>query len=166
MTALISATAKAMERAIRRKRKAKRIGTAKPSLAKLKAKLWGLLAPAVKAAYPPRCYTCGRAPLTGTNHHAGHMFAKGRSHALSAFDPRNLRPQDWYCNINLGGNGAEFARRYIAMHGQAEFDEVARMSEIHHKWTAPEVQELIDRIKVGLETYQSYYIETYGQETR
>ena len=86
------------------------------------------------------------------------MFPKGRAHAVSAFMPDNLRPQCYNCNINLGGNGAEFSRRYILEYGQEKFDRVALASRTPHKWTVPEIEILIDAAKDGLNAYTLIYL--------
>ncbi len=162
VTALYSAQrAQAALRRDKRKAKAKRLGTAKPSLSKLKKTLWALLAPAIRQEFGPLCFTCG-----GNGNQTGHMFAKGRAHALSAWHPDNLRPQCFYCNINMGGNGAEFGRRYVLAYGQEAFDRMAVASQTSHKWTAPEVEVLIDRMRQGLETYRAYYRAAYDAKKR
>lgn len=157
--ALISAQrAKTAARKARRLEKAKRIGTAKPSLSKLKKTLWALLAPAIRQAYGPLCFTCG-----GNGNQTGHMFAKGRAHAISAWHPDNLRPQCFYCNINMGGNGAEFARRYIDNYGPLAFEWMSDLSKCSHKWTPMEIETLIEKIREGLQSYMEFYRENYGR---
>lgn len=147
---------KGAQKKAKRKAKAKRIGTAKKSLSGLKKALWALLAPAIRQAYGPLCFTCG-----GNGNQTGHMFAKGRAHAISAWHPDNLRPQCFYCNINMGGNGAEFARRFIETYGVERFTLMALASRTTHKWTAPEMEVLIDQIKQGLEVYVEHYRGAY-----
>lgn len=164
MTARMAATRKenAAERKAKRKAKAKRIKSRpRPSLSRLKAKLWELLSPAVKAAHQPFCFTCDNGPLAGHNHQCGHMFAKGRAHALSAFHPGNLRPQCINCNHGLEGNGAEYGRRYMAQYGEAAFEEIRALARTPHKWTPMEIEMLIAKIRVSLEHYEGYYREVY-----
>jgi len=155
--ALISAMkAKTAAKKARRKLKAKRLGTAKKSLSGLKKALWALLAPAIRNAYGPFCFTCG-----GNGNQTGHMFAKGRAHAISAWHPDNLRPQCFYCNINMGGNGAEFSRRYILAYGLPAFDYIAQAARTWHKWTPDEIAGLIAHIRIGLDNYREVYRARY-----
>lgn len=144
------------ERQSRRKEKAKRLGR-KPSLSSLKKKFWKLLATSIRLNHPTKCFTCDSEEGTQT----GHMLPKGRSHALSAWHPGNLRPQGFYCNINLGGNGAEFAIRYSKAYGQSELERMQRLSKTPHKWTPYELEIMIEKIKQGLDEYTKYYEETY-----
>ena len=143
----------------KKKAKAKRLGR-KPSLRRLKKKLWDLIAPLIRERYGPRCFTCG-----GIGTQTGHMFPKGNAHAVSAFMPANLRPQCYRCNINLGGNGAEFAARYIYGHdGPERYEMVRKASMTPHKWTAPEVELFIEKAKLGLDHYDAFYMAYFGLE--
>lgn len=159
LPALISAKlSMAAQKRAKRKAKARRLKIRKPTLTALKKRLWALIAPLIRERYGPRCFTCD-----GIGTQTGHMFPKGRAHAVSAFMPSNLRPQCFTCNINLGGNGAEFSRRYILAYGQAAFDVVARASRMPHKWTAPEVEILIEAARLGLDKYEFVYMECFGE---
>lgn len=144
----------AQARKAKKREKAKRLKLRKPTLTALKKKLWALIAPMIRERYGPRCFTCG-----GNGTQTGHMFPKGRAHAVSAFMPDNLRPQCYNCNINLGGNGAEFSRRYILGYGQEQYDRVALASRTSHKWNANEVMDLISAATFGLDLYTVEYEE-------
>ena len=158
--ALISAKlAMTAQKKAKRTEKARRLKTRKPTLSSLKKKLWSIIAPQIRERYGPRCYTCG-----GNGTQTGHMFPKGRAHAISAFMPANLKPQCFYCNVNLGGNGAEFAARYLAREGKDKFSMVAQSSSIAHKWTAPEVEMFIEKAKLGLDHYEGFYMSYFGLE--
>ena len=141
------------ERKAKSKAKAKRLKKIH-RLPNLKKKLWSLLSPAVKAVHPKICFTCGKA---GTQ--TGHMFPKGYAQALSAYHPGNLRPQCYHCNINLGGNGAEYSSRYMSQYGLTKFQEMNKLSRTPHKWTVEEMLYLINKNKVGLERYTEAYDE-------
>ena len=57
------------------------------------------------------CFTCDKPLVIGTtNCQAGHCLSKADNPALY-FDERSVRPQCYYCNINLGGNEYEFNER-------------------------------------------------------
>jgi len=148
----------------KRKAKAKRLKIHRPSLAKLKARLWDMLSPAVKARYGSTCYSCGAPGLSGCNLHGGHMFSAGL-HSLTRFDVRNLRPQCLRCNVALRSNAAMFAARYIEREGKAAFDAMAAASRVSKKWTRPEIETLIEKLKQGLDVYQEFYESRYSHPT-
>lgn len=54
------------------------------------------------------CYTCGAKNLQGANRQLGHLWAKASLGAYLKYDLRILRWQDYRCNINMGGAGADF----------------------------------------------------------
>ena len=151
---------RAKERKEKRLLKAKRIKTHKPSLAKLKARLWGLLSPAIKARHGNTCYSCGAPGLSGSNWQTGHLWTAG-GHSLVRFDPRNLRPQCFRCNISLRGNIASYAANYIQDNGLDAYMELCRSSTVSHKWTSPDIELLISKINVSLDHYEVYYVERY-----
>lgn len=128
---------------------------------RLKRKLWSLLSVAVKQKYGNRCYSCGRGNLSGSGWHAGHLFPAG-SHNSIRFCEGNLRPQCYNCNINLGGNGAAYAARYISENGSGAFEALLVASRIMKQWKAWELEILIEKIGISLDHYAGYYEETYG----
>lgn len=152
----------AATRKAKRKAKAKRIGTAKPSLAKLKKRLWSLLSPAIKARYGASCYSCGAGGLSGSNHHTGHLFSAG-GHSLTRFDPDNLRPQCYRCNVALRGNIAHYAARYIREHGLAAYEALAARSRVSHKWQRWEIEVLMEYLEAGFSNYVGYYSGFYDR---
>lgn len=149
---------KAATKKAKREAKRARIGTKKVTLTRAKAIFWALLSRAIRDEYGPSCYTCDREGIQ-----AGHMFPKSRAHALSAWHPDNIRPQCYNCNINLGGNGAEFAARYIAQYGQAQYDHMRRLSREPRKWTVPDIQQLTDMLRsFGLTGFRAFYCANYS----
>ena len=89
----------------------------KNPLVALKKKLWKLCKIKTRERYGNCCYTCGRTGLSGSNWHTGHMIPKSICGAYLKYDLRNLRPQCYHCNINLGGNGAAFLRNMDLIEG-------------------------------------------------
>jgi len=75
---------------------------------KLKDELWQLCKQIIRLKYGNVCYTCGKEDLKGSNWHTGHFIPKAFGGEYLKYDLRNLRPQCYNCNINLGGNGAIF----------------------------------------------------------
>ena len=109
-----------MKRSPLRKRKKK------SEITKLNDRLWELCKILVRAMYGNTCFTCGRTGLTGQNYQTGHFIPRSTCGAFLKYDLRNLRPQCFHCNINLGGNGAVFYRRMVEVEGQKYVDEIFR----------------------------------------
>lgn len=97
------------------------------SQAKLERELWQLCRQiafkrsklSFNAVY---CFTCGNGPLEGPNRQLGHFIPKSVCGAYLKYDLRNLRFQCFRCNINAGGNGAEFYKRLVEKEGQEYVD--------------------------------------------
>lgn len=88
------------------------------SISKIQRDIWQECRRIIKARHGNLCYTCGRGPLEGSNYQIGHMWAKASVGAYLKYDLRILRPQDYFCNINLGGNGAVFYERMLEEVGE------------------------------------------------
>ena len=74
--------------------------------------------------YGNTCYTCSRTNLEGSNCQLGHFIPSGACGAYLRYDLRNLRPQCYHCNINLGGFGAEYYKRLVAEVGKKEVNKL------------------------------------------
>lgn len=101
----------------------------KPSTKKLKEILWNHCKRITRARYIDKdgnwhCYTCGRLIDDPAKAHTGHFIASSVCGAFLRYDLRNLRVQDYYCNINLGGNGAQFYKNMVQEVGQACVDQL------------------------------------------
>lgn len=96
----------------------------KASISQIQRKLWELCKTIIREKYPNVCYTCGRTGLAGSNWHTGHMIPKASLGAFLKYDLRILRPQCYNCNINLGGNGAEFYRRMMIEVGSTRLHDI------------------------------------------
>ena len=70
---------------------------------------------------PHQCFTCGK-PISGSNRQLGHFIPNSVGGALLRYDLNNLRLQCYYCNINLGGNGAVFYAKLLQEKGQKHID--------------------------------------------
>lgn len=92
----------------------------------IQRKLWEECKRLTRAKYGYVCYTCSKNLENGVQNHTGHFIPKSVSGAYLKYDLRNLRPQCYNCNINLGGNGAEFYRRLVENEGQGYVDELFR----------------------------------------
>ena len=105
------------------KRKKIRRSSKRP-IAKIQRELWELCKQNIRKKYGNECYTCGKKGLSGSNWQTGHMIPKSTCGAYLKYDLRNLRPQFYHCNINLGGNGAIFAKNMIVREGQEYVDSI------------------------------------------
>lgn len=130
---------------------------------RLKRKLWSLLSVRIKERDGNRCFSCGREGLEGSGWHAGHLFPAG-SHNSLRFHPGNIFSQCYNCNINLGGNGANFSANFILRYGSDHFDMLVRASRIMKKWRAYELEEMIEKIKISLSSYSIHYEHEYGPQ--
>jgi len=102
----------------------------KQKISVIQRKLWELCKQIIRRKYGNTCYTCGATGLSGSNWHTSHFIPKAACGAKLRYDLRNLRPSCYHCNINLGGNGAEFYRRMVRDLGQEEVDKIYQ-----DKWT-------------------------------
>lgn len=105
-------------------RKTKLRKFSKQPISLIQRKLWKECKRIIRARHGNLCYTCGRTGLEGSNWHTGHMLAKASLGAFLKYDLRLLRPQCYNCNINWGGQGAEFYKRMIQDHGQDYVDQI------------------------------------------
>jgi hypothetical protein len=74
-----------------------------------------------KYAEPHTCFTCEK-PVSGSNRQLGHFIPNSVGGALLRYNLDNLRIQCYYCNINLGGNGAVFYKKLLEEKGQKHID--------------------------------------------
>lgn len=99
-------------------------GESKEPIGKLQRRLWKYCKILTRLLHGNECYACGRKGLEGGNWHTSHLIPKGACGASLKYDLRNLRPCCYNCNINLGGNGAEFMRKMIIREGQEFVDKL------------------------------------------
>lgn len=108
-------------------------------------KLWDLCKIITRSIYPNTCYTCDKSGLEGSNWHTGHMWAKASLSNHLKYDLRILRPQCFWCNINLGGNGAVFYARMLKENGKKYMQDLEKERQILIKedgqWFAKKIQD-------------------------
>lgn len=73
-----------------------------------------------------RCFTCDK-PIDGSNKQLGHFIPNSVGGALLRYNLHNLRLQCYYCNINLGGNGAIFYKKLLEEAGQDYIDRLFQL---------------------------------------
>lgn len=99
--------------------------------AKLKKELWPIFSLHQKLVHSHdgqwcQCYTCEKPLQIGTiNAQGGHCLSKAVYKNLY-FDERAVRPQCYYCNINLGGMHYDFCEKLKLEIGADEFNEMKR----------------------------------------
>lgn len=96
---------------------------AKPTITKLKKKLWELCKQITRKRHGMNCYTCGvlcEAP------HTAHFIPSSVCSVEVRYALENLRPCCYRCNINLSGNWPAYEAHLIADHGQKYVDDLKR----------------------------------------
>lgn len=124
----------------------------KPSISKLKNKLWDECKRLVRAKYINEqgnwnCFTCDRLIDEPAKAQTGHFLPSSTCGAFLRYDLRNLRIQCYNCNINQGGAGAEFYRRLVEENGQDYVDQLFKDKHVSIKADVWWYQEMIDKYK-------------------
>lgn len=101
----------------------------KQSISKLQRLIWKECKRIADIIYPPirgqsYCYICGRL-ISGSNKQLSHLIPKSVCGAFLKYDVfRNLKWCCFNCNINLGGNLAEYYRKMLKENGQKYMDQL------------------------------------------
>lgn len=104
----------------------------KKTVTQLKKKLWEECRRLIIEQYGNTCFTCGKF-CEGSNRHIGHFIPSSTCGAFLRYDLRNLRIQCYHCNINGGGQGAEYYKRLVEEMGQEHVDQIFRDKNISIK---------------------------------
>lgn len=101
----------------------------KKTPAQLKKELWELCKQIIRKRYQNpddtwNCFTCGRLIDEPSKAQTGHFIPSAAGGAFLRYDLRQLRIQDYFCNINLGGNGSAFYKNLVEEIGQEEVDQI------------------------------------------
>lgn len=115
------------------------------SLSSIKKKLWELCKQLTRLKYGNTCYTCSKTNLEGSSWHTGHFIPSSTCGIFLRYNLRNLRPQCYFCNINLGGNGSAFYRNMVGCEGQEYVDQLFRDKQKITKGDLFFYQELVDK---------------------
>lgn len=125
----------------------------KSELKKIQEKLWKLCKELTLRKYGNTCYTCGASNLEKSNCQLGHCIPSGACGAFLRYDLRNLRIQCFHCNINLGGNGAEYVRRLEKEVGKKEVGKLFKdkqksvKASDHYAKLIPQYEKLLEEFK-------------------
>ena len=88
------------------------------------------------------CVTCGHGD-NWVDLQAGHFVARAQGN-LAAFDIRNIHTQCFRCNINLGGNGAEYFPWMVAKYGQEVVEEIRQLAGKTVKYTQWDYEQMAE----------------------
>jgi len=141
---------------------------AKKNLSYYKKKLWRLTSEYVRkrdcaefqagegkgmGSEVSKCCTCGRID-SWKSLQAGHFIPRAQGNA-TYFDLRNIHSQCYRCNINLGGNGAEYYPYMAGRYGEKVVDELRQLSRTTVKFTIADYQEMIEDMKSKIKDLDS-----------
>ena len=120
---------------------------AAPSISKLKAKLWPLVSLYVRRSAAGSngyvaCVTCGGVYLVAQIH-AGHFVPQARGNSVK-YDLRNIHPQCFRCNINLGGNPSAYAVYMLDRYGEQVIRELERRAHDTVKYSRGDYEAMIE----------------------
>lgn len=87
---------------------------------------------------------------------AGHMVPKATGNVLY-FDETNVHCQCYYCNINLGGNGAVYASNFIKQYGKRKFDALMKKRHEEKIYTIENYQSLIKKYQSKVNKLRTEY---------
>ena len=126
-----------------RKKKKKKL----PPLSRLKKKAWELTSMYVRMKGADdlgyaTCVTCGTAKHW-KDLQAGHFIPQARGNAIR-WDLRGIWPQCYRCNINLGGNGAEYTCFMLDRFGREAVDDLRRVAASTRIMRRADYEEIID----------------------
>ena len=125
----------------------------KQPISRIQRKLWNLCKEIIRLKYPPRCYTCGRTGLSGSNWQTGHLLAKASVGAFLKYDLRLLRPQCARCNLWEGGRGADFIENMRRIEGDSYVNQILEDRKItisaydHYVNLVSEYSILLEKLK-------------------
>lgn len=110
----------------------------KPSILKLKKKLWTEFSLYIRNRDNWTCFTCGR-KAEGSGLHAGHFISKSVGGISLYFHEDNVHAQCYNCNINLSGNIWEYGQRL----GAEKVKELYIIKNQTAKWSTFDYEEKI-----------------------
>lgn len=127
------------------------------TITKRKKDLWKVVSPFIRSRDKNVCITCNKEAV-----HAGHFLPSGNCGALLRYHPQNIHGQCYFCNINLGGNGAVYYTKMVAKYGQ---DTVNKLFTIKHQSTIKADEyfytSLIELYKKGNQEEIIKFLESY-----
>jgi len=126
----------------------------KVKVSALKKKLWKLTSLYVRLENSSNgyvnCVSCGR-NMHWKESQAGHFVPKAQGNSIY-FDLRNIHPQCYRCNINLGGNQVEYFVYMENKYGREVIEELRALSKTTLKITVSDYNEMIIEMKDRLKS--------------
>jgi hypothetical protein len=127
--------------ALRKKAKAKTLGY-------YKNQYWTVFSRYIRIRDKGQCFTCDLKKPWKTMQ-AGHMVPRASGGLSLYFHEQNVHCQCYRCNINLGGNGAVYAKNFVEKYGQDDFDEIMRLKDQGYlKYGIEDYKQLTEEYKV------------------
>lgn len=121
----------------------------KTKVSTLKRKLWTVFSKYIRLRDKGICFTCNR-KCEGFGYHAGHFISKAVGGIELYFDEDNVNGQCYNCNINLGGNQYEYAKRL----GFTKAEMLSAKKRRIVKWTVQNYEEKIEYYTNKLKEYE------------
>lgn len=123
----------------------------------IKKSLWGYISKVIRLKYADhngyvKCSTCNT-----IKHYkemqAGHFIPQAQGDSIRYIE-ENIHPQCYRCNINLGGNGAEYYPFMLDMYGQELIDDLRLLSNTTVKFTEADLLDMEKEWKERLDDIQ------------
>ena len=112
------------------------------SLTWFKKKAWAPFSKFIRKRDDGICFTCEK-KVFGKGYHAGHFIPGAICGKSLYFSEVNVHGQCYYCNINLGGNGAIYAIKMQQKYGK-DILEKLNAERIGHKGEQWKREELVN----------------------
>lgn len=102
----------------------------KPKISKLKKLLWEECRRITFLRYPePKCYTCEKFGITGSNCHLGHFIPSSVCSVEMRYSLDNLRFQCYSCNIHKSGNWPAYEAHLMIEKGRDFPEQLKKKNE-------------------------------------
>lgn len=142
-------------KSLKRMKRVKKLG--QKDVPRLRRKLWSLFSRYVRNRDGGVCFTCPEPNQNGNQ--AGHFYS--RRIPSICYDPKNVHAQCSYCNEYLHGAPGAYSQNIVERYGKAELTRIRNRARTQHKWTAPDLQELIVALEKSGADYELAYYGKY-----
>ena len=123
----------------------------KKTVSQLKKEAWKVFSKYIRTRDNFTCFTCGR-----KGNQAGHMISKHIGGSALYFHPENVHCQCYFCNINLGGNGSVYSKRFIDEYSLETFNKLHTLKDAGNiPWTSERLQNIKDTYQKKLEEFET-----------
>ncbi len=116
-----------------------------------KKEFWKVFSLYIRTRDGFKCFTCDNRG-EGKGMHGGHFIPRASGGLSLFFHEQNVHAQCYRCNMNLGGNGAEYYKRMVEKYGQDAVDDLFILRDTgYKKYDIVDYQGLIEEYKIKLE---------------